>query len=625
MALGYRSILRLEDDADALHTANEQMRDWLVSKFRNARTEVDQIGWDAQGKFDIGPHAGLTIVDHSGEDGSRRRLLRFVEENSAGVWRVAVTAHSVPHVRHASQVVLVEVDNDTVGDDLPASERTDPPRIVRQLLDTVDVRDYHSDLVLRARPEVVSPEDVHDLLEVLQDESRNTSVVIAGALPGAPLETWIGLVEKLLRKSAGTTTAFVLTQETSDALNELLGATHRVDHGAVRTFLPGARPGDEEDAVRHRILTARTFAEAIGERQRVRASLLKVHAASSRRRLLDQPLPKDLLRTVRVLERAELDDFSLPETVPTPPSVPAAEPSEQRKPVPSPEVTPLETESEGWLRALRNLLASAIGVSELSEQNVGRLGRLFESLRNKVTQNQGSAQDVLTRLHAVSDENQHLRKQLEELELDLAISEGQRREAARLAGFRGDQLKELQEYSRLFDADSGHLDQPPASISDLLDRLVTETELSPYVEFTGDLDYSLALESYDVVGRYAEAFWEYILVLRDYCKGKESGNFSGNIYMYLTDDQARGRKCDPKRFAATESDSVQQNSAWRNEREFPVPQSVDPSGRIYMFAHFKPTHSDTVAPRMHIYDDVHQSGKIYIGYIGRHLTNTRSN
>ncbi|BBE21861.1 hypothetical protein MN0502_07440 [Arthrobacter sp. MN05-02] len=44
-----------------------------------------------------------------------------------------------------------------------------------------------------------------------------------------------------------------------------------------------------------------------------------------------------------------------------------------------------------------------------------------------------------------------------------------------------------------------------------------------------------------------------------------------------------------------------------------------------MLAHFKPTHPDTIALRMHICDDVHQSGKIYIGYIGRHLTNTRSN
>lgn len=625
MALGYRSILRLQDDADALQVANEQMRDWLSSKFANANREIGQIDWDAQGEFSIGPQAVLTIVDHTGEDGSRRRLLKFVEENSAGVWRVAVTAHSVHHVRHAPQVVLVEVDNDAVGDQRPASERTDPPRIVRQLLDTMDVRDYHSDLVLRARPEAVRSGDLDGLLEILRDEARNTSVVIAGALPGAPLDTWIGLIEQLLRKSAGTTTAFVLTEETNEALNALLGAPHRVDHGTVRTFLPGVKPGDKEDALRHRILTARSFAEAIGDRQRVRSSLLKVHAASSRRRLLDQPLPKDLLRTVRVLERAEFDQISPLETVSSPPVLPTVEISEQVTPGRSGKIAPVGKESEGWLNALRNLFTSAIGVSELSEQNVARLGGLFESLRNKVTQSQGTAKDLLTRLHVTRDENQYLRIQLEELELDLAISEAQRREAGRLAGFRGDQLKELKEYSRLFDVESGHLDQPPASISDLLDRLATETELSPYVEFTGDLDNSLALESYDVVGRYAEAFWEYILVLRDYCKGKESGDFSGNIYMYLTDDQARGRKCDPKRFAATESDSVQQNSAWRNEREFPIPRSVDPSGSTYMFAHFKPTHSDSVAPRMHIYDDVQRSGKIYIGYIGRHLTNTQSN
>ena len=47
-------------------------------------------------------------------------------------------------------------------------------------------------------------------------------------------------------------------------------------------------------------------------------------------------------------------------------------------------------------------------------------------------------------------------------------------------------------------------------------------------------------------------------------------------------------------------------------------------GTQFMEAHFKPTWRDTFAPRMYYYDDLGNTGKIYIGYIGRHLTNTQS-
>ena len=44
-----------------------------------------------------------------------------------------------------------------------------------------------------------------------------------------------------------------------------------------------------------------------------------------------------------------------------------------------------------------------------------------------------------------------------------------------------------------------------------------------------------------------------------------------------------------------------------------------------MWAHFAPTHCDQNAPRMHYYPDTERTHKVYIGYIGRHLTNTKTN
>ncbi|MCV9993432.1 hypothetical protein OIU93_03865 [Paeniglutamicibacter sp. ZC-3] len=639
MALGYRSIIRLGSSENAVEIAEAQMREWLKSKQTTARGELTSYDWSGPGVHSLGLQATLTVVTHSGEDGTNRQLLRFIEKNTAGIWRVAVTAHSSPHSKNAQQVIVVEVDNDSVNDKRPASERTDPPRIIKQIIDSVDAMDYHSDLHLRSRPQVVHDDEVESLMHALEDAQRNTSIVVAGALPGAPMDAWAALIEKLLSKSAGTASAFVLTAPANEALNKLLGPAHAVASGSVRTFLPGAVPNDLEDSQRHRILTARSFASSIDKGQRVRRSLLTAHATSSRRRLLDQPLPSEVLRTMRVLERTEIEtafpnqnEASLSESAPISENI--GESRSDQRPVASdvlvphlPNAAPRESAPapNTWVKKLAELFKTTLGTEVVSEGTVGQFTKYFHLLRQRFDSSNRGLSDLLEKLHREQDTVSTLQKQLDVLELDLAIAEGQRRKASRLSEYRGEQLKELKEFGRLVDPEGSGLDEPPSSISDLLDRLESEITLSKYIVFTGDLEKALTLEAYDVVGRYAEAFWEYLLVLRDYCIARESGSFSGGIYMYLTDDSAAGRKCDPKRFASTESTSVQQNSAWSAERAFPVPATADPSRKRLMYAHFKPTHSDTFAPRMHIYDDFHKNGKIYIGYLGRHLTNTKTN
>jgi hypothetical protein len=44
-----------------------------------------------------------------------------------------------------------------------------------------------------------------------------------------------------------------------------------------------------------------------------------------------------------------------------------------------------------------------------------------------------------------------------------------------------------------------------------------------------------------------------------------------------------------------------------------------------MGAHFKIARKGLISPRMHYYDDAGQTGKVYVGYIGKHLPNTHTN
>lgn len=126
--------------------------------------------------------------------------------------------------------------------------------------------------------------------------------------------------------------------------------------------------------------------------------------------------------------------------------------------------------------------------------------------------------------------------------------------------------------------------------------------------------------------RYVAAFWSYILVLRDYMRARESGDFSGgNVHDYLANPPDGYRTCSASRHKSNESDTVKGNEKMRRERTRPVPTAVDPRGEVEMWAHFAPTHCDQNAPRMHYYPDTEKTRKVYIGYIGRHLTNTKTN
>jgi hypothetical protein len=66
------------------------------------------------------------------------------------------------------------------------------------------------------------------------------------------------------------------------------------------------------------------------------------------------------------------------------------------------------------------------------------------------------------------------------------------------------------------------------------------------------------------------------------------------------------------------------NAKWRREREVPVPAEIDSSRRVFMGAHIRIGASATgpISPRLYFHDATAQTGRIYVGYLGRHLTNT---
>lgn len=636
MPVGYRSVLRLGDHVDAIATAETHLRSWLSDKARG-QSGLGSADWDGPGVTDLGAAARL-IVTHAdrSEDSSRRRLYRLEETNSSGTFVVSVFALSLPYVHeHRRQTLVIDVaveDIDAGG----VIDRVDPPRLVTALLETIDAWDGSTRL--SGKPRAIRSADIDELLAAITDPERSSAVIVAGSLGPETDAAWTRTIESLTKQSVGVASAFVVMADAMDELVRELPHSHEVRPGSVRTYAPRVELDDPDDGVRHRFLGPATLARSVTG-TRVARPLTKIHAAAARRRLVEQELPADIRRGVDLLRKAAVTQeraskvgrivattFEKPSAVATPVTRPEFEqlpPSDVLAVEPSVQVAA----SDSLITRLAAIVRRWFDRTHTGVEDLDELDALLTTKSSEVEiaeQQLDQAADDQLRLEA---ELRAARARLEDLDLELALVTADLRESAR-------ETQVLRRHLILADrAEDTHVEtepvewQAPTTVEELVARITPGEQQHVALErvvFTGDIDNALEIDKRDPHGRYAAALWDYVHVLYDYVGARVSGALAGNVHIYLSDDRIDGHKCSPDRHASTESETVLNNRAWREERMLPVPGDVTSEGRALMDAHFKPTHRDTFAPRMHYYDDVTVSGLIYIGYIGRHLSNTKS-
>ncbi|NNN07584.1 MAG: hypothetical protein HKL85_00105 [Acidimicrobiaceae bacterium] len=125
---------------------------------------------------------------------------------------------------------------------------------------------------------------------------------------------------------------------------------------------------------------------------------------------------------------------------------------------------------------------------------------------------------------------------------------------------------------------------------------------------------------------WARKAWDSFQSLQSYALAKADGSFHGNFLTYCQSSSPPGHRISADWVAQGESESVNNNPTYRSARVFPVPAEVDPDGKVYMDQHIRLEKGSDPAPRIHFYDDtVGATGKIYVGYFGRHLPSGQSN
>ncbi|MGW7355491.1 hypothetical protein ACWGI0_02080 [Streptomyces sp. NPDC054802] len=157
----------------------------------------------------------------------------------------------------------------------------------------------------------------------------------------------------------------------------------------------------------------------------------------------------------------------------------------------------------------------------------------------------------------------------------------------------------------------------PTAFADLLERL---HEL-PCISFTGNRKITQALDTQSV-DNWLSVAWDGLLTLNHFAEASANGTAGGDFLSWCKSDDSSAFPFPAAKVAMRESNTVARNGKLRGERMLPVPVSVDPSGRAFMQAHLKIGGGNTIAPRLHFYEDGPRSGKVYVGYLGPHLRNT---
>ncbi|MFC5911659.1 hypothetical protein [Streptacidiphilus monticola] len=162
----------------------------------------------------------------------------------------------------------------------------------------------------------------------------------------------------------------------------------------------------------------------------------------------------------------------------------------------------------------------------------------------------------------------------------------------------------------------------PTSFAELVDRL--EAEEFPGLVFTGDPRLTKELDEQTDHPTWVRMAWDALLALQDYAEAAATGTSGGDFRSWCENTPPDCHAFPPRKVIRGESRTVSTNNKWKRERLLPVPPEVDPSGRVFMGAHLRIGGGGT-APRLHYHDDCSGTGKVYIGYIGLHLHNTRTN
>jgi len=605
----YYALMTCHSNDGWLVHAQDQLASWLTEKDWDVDVTID-------GRHQSGTRE-LEIVHHDDRKAASLHA-RLVERGTPlGTWTTELIAHDR---KGDGDWISLRVENDK-------GHFVGVPRLGKYLMQTLPLGD--GSLEFTDKPQVFHQDRVDDLIELLCDDQRHGLVFVAGtsAESDIPFDIFVSAVGDWTREVFGLAQVIVLDPAATNIFGEAVGSAHGTPPWTIRTYLPGVDPASSIDARRHRILGTNSLADL--SKSRVRNLL----GGIARYQAAQRPEPSAVVKLRRTFERLDNKAIvaAIAESVPLPAPSTAERLVESLAPMPEPELaasTPatadLAEQVERYLAEIQ-LAKSILRVTTLDEETLRRIVYSATLPRTdplaiaraaaQIDTQQSKIEELEDRLAGVADAFDD-----EQLEHAVTTDSLQKRddEARWLRG----QLQDQGAYEVAFGTvPLESLTVYPDSFPDLLARL-RNTEDS-HVVFTGDADIVADLDGFDLLGKCRNTAWEAVLALSDYVRAREEGQCEHGFDHYVKHTPTGYRQIAPAKFAHTETGITMER--YGSERIFSGPEKVNESGHVTMTAHFKLGRIGMVSPRMYVFDDYTRTGKVYIGYIGPHLTNTQTN
>jgi hypothetical protein len=295
MAVGFRSFLRVAPGQELLSTVIEHLGRWLASK---------EIHLDAgrAGQYVLDHDDLVTILrDRNGEGELYQWRRQHPDAQPRDVWRTTITVLERPDEPGWIWTEIETRDDCAALGEAPFNRCMSVPSVLRGLLGELETMDGRTDIA--PSPQWVTLGHLPDLMDYLADESRRGPVYLIsqGQLAYDEFERW---AREITWHLVGLGTAFLLDHAVEGGFNEMVGPSHAVPHGTMRTYLPDVNLDSPEDPLRHKIL-GRTRIVATDTRR-----LARMLGRAERDRAARTPVPADARDMLRPYEPAQLPAVS---------------------------------------------------------------------------------------------------------------------------------------------------------------------------------------------------------------------------------------------------------------------------------------------------------------------------
>lgn len=663
--LGYRTTFTVDiaksegiEAENAIDVLLREGFDWLRKHKRLAG--VDDLEPWTEKAFPDGSRAIYgTGTTAAGDEYAK--LVFFDRPQKTGQWVTTLLVGRSKKKQGLFPLVSVEID---VPEDLNWPGRPmfpNRPWLVKNILDGYACFDRN--MRTSDDPILVSDEEgAEEFLSHLADGKHRGLIIACGTDGTVEADAWRRILDDITSECAGQATVFLLDPAATQMVNSQVSSAHVLTPYALRTFKPGAVLDDPSDGRRHRVLTPRALLD------KNRKELARMFGRLSREHSSSLP-PDPFMRRLDTVTGAEFDRVIFERD------------SEERgatrlltgeeislNPSSRPESGEKTWESDA------SALSPAVLVGRMEDAGVqtgipgGSTDEEREMLRLEVHDLRARLEEKEHSLVETEAENHRLKEEATLLEaryaraIEAHVDELDRRREEHesvIAGLNADlQDKTLEVEIQL--EDKRTLEKELRSVRhrlgiaerELREKGIDNAELhleteDPYeeadfseweeLEILGPDIFPHLLLAYDKkaakeLGHHGRSLsWlretsDILAVLDEYAAFRasdEGRGFKGGIHQYLREGAPPGAHLiAADRVRDSESDTSQ--NKWGQQRSFKVPKEVDPSGRRVMLAHIEIQRFKSVSPRLYFEDRTHDLGKVVIGYIGRHLTNTQS-